>query len=352
MRGNIVSVPLGLAPGVSTCVFYNVELFEELGLKPTKDWDEWLDMAVKAKQAGYVGLAQYNNSGPLLWNWNCQFSLFPAYAAYFNQVSDKDGDGVASESETGQAAWEGKWYTENNPAIKEALYEMLRVYKDVLNEGYESIDYYSAWQDGQVAMLEEGPWYTPTVKSDTKRDFDFDTFVTPIKQKSEFVTPVEYTVGPYNPSPQIIITVINPQVLDRPDYNADYCVDYLKYITETSRLSLLVDEQGGGVIGATKTCTIPGALGNWLQKEFPQLPTSANIAVPWYTAPGSAELLAEMERYVYGEYTFEEFCIVYDDILYRDLTNFVAENRQTLIDEEGWNIDEWAEEMVKPSSKA
>ncbi len=350
--GKIVAIPLGLSPGVATCVFYNVDLFEQLGMEPTKDWDEWLEMGIRAKEAGYIGIAQYNNSDPLFWNWNCSFSLEPAYSAYFNKVSDTDGDGVASVEEAMKASWEGKWYTETNPAMTEMIFEMLRMYKDVLNEGYKNIDYNQAWQDGQVAMMEQGPWYLPVANSDTKREFEFGVFTTPIKQKSEYVTPIEYTVGPYNPGELIPITVISPEAQERPDVYADYCIDYLKFITRTDNLGLLVDDQNGGVIGATKTCPVPGALGDWFNREFPKLPGSCNYIAPWYTAAAQTELLAEMERYVYGEYTFEEFCQVYDDILYRDITNYVKENRTYLIENEGWKLDEWADEMVQPSSMA
>ena len=59
-----------------------------------------------------------------------------------------------------------------------------------------------------------------------------------------------------------------------------------------------------------------------------------------------------MEMFIYGHYTFEEFCAVYDDILYRDVNAYVKENQQALTEKEGWDLSYTDTEMVQPSTMA
>ena len=195
-----------------------------------------------------------------------------------------------SASEKLRGIWEGRFYLENNPALSELYDKLFFWYSDVLSEGWDTIDYTQAWQEGQVAMKEDGLWSLPAIASDTKRAFDFDLFPWPGTIDSAYATQVEYSTGPYNPSVSVSFNIMLPELQQRPESNADYCVDYLKFMLTTDNLSMMVEELNGEVLGAVKGCAVPAVLNDWFQKQFPKMPTGILPACPINTPSVDEEL--------------------------------------------------------------
>ncbi len=323
----IISIPASLDPGTATAFFYNEDIFEELNLEPTTDFDEFVEMAGTIREAGYVPVAPWGDPPTCsLFSWVSSQCLNPLYTqAACLDVADYDNDGTMSAQEKARGMWEGKFYLENNPALAEMYDKIFLWFTDVLNEGWDTIDYTQAWQEGKVAMKEDGLWSLPTISSDTKREFDFDLFPWPGTIASDYATKVEYTTGPYNPTVSVSFNVMNPELQDRPEYNADYCVDYLKYMLTTENLSMMVEELQGEVLGAVKGCRVPAVLNEWFTKEFPKMPNNLVPGRPALIDSNDVEYTAMMEMVVKGMMTIDEFRKQHDELMYKDIQMYVEE---------------------------
>ena len=345
----IISIPASLNPGPATAFFYNESIFNELGLEPQTDWDAFVEMCATIREAGYVPIAPWGETPRTctLTSWVASQFLTPLYSQSASlDVADYDGDGVLSANERFRGIWEGKFYLENNPALVDLYQHVFYWYTDVLSEGWETVDYTQAWQNGEVAMKEDGMWSLPTIASDTKREFDFDLFPWPGTVDSEYATQVEYTAGPYNPTLSVSFNIMEPSLQNRPEYQADYVVDYLKYMLTTENLSMMVEELQGEVLGAVKGCAVPSVLGDWFTKQFPQMPTAMMPGRPNNMDSSDVEYKALQEMAVKGMVTFDEFCKQHDELMYKDIQMFVEEE-QNKADSE-LDMTDWGE-LVAPS---
>lgn len=143
--GKYYSVPFLMAPVV---MYYNEDIFKELGVEVPKNTDEFLSILEKASKAGYVG---FDNSGdnnyPLLWLIN---------HIVYSKAPKADID---------------KWYygQETPESVKQAFIEAFRVGKEMADKGYfrknfEGVQYDSVPQlfgQGKTAMIMDGDWNLP-----------------------------------------------------------------------------------------------------------------------------------------------------------------------------------------------
>ena len=344
----IVSIPASLNPGPATAFYYNKDIFNELGLEPQTDWDAFTEMVQTIREAGYVPIAPWGDPPEItLTAWVATQFLTPLYSKTASlDVADYDGDGVMSSQEKLRGIWEGKFYLENNPALSELYDKVFYWFTDVLNEGYDSIDYTQAWQNGEVAMKEDGLWALPGIASDTKRKFDFGMFPWPGTVDSEYATEVTYTTGPYNPTVSVAFNVMDPKLQDRPDYNVDYVVDWMKWMLTSENLSMQVEELNGEVIGAVKGCRVPGALKDWFTQQFPQMPLESRPGRPNNVESNEVEYKAMMEMVVKGMMTHDEWLKQHDELMYKDIQMYV-EQEQNKPDSE-LDMTDWGE-LVAPS---
>lgn len=344
----VIGMPILIGPGPLTAYYYNESIFDELGLAPTSDWDEFIEMCKTIKEAGYTAVApsQYCLT-PGFATWDASFSITPVYGKIWIDDNDLNGDGALSSQEQLRATYNGYYYLENNPGLIEAYETILEKFLVVLDEGAENIDYTQPWREGKVAMLERQLAEMPTIASDTDLTFSWSMFPPPVKQNSEYVVKVEYTEsGPFNPEPSFVPNVMNPEIQDRPDCTADYVVDFLKYLTATNNLNVVVEELAGAHLGATKSCQVPAVLADWLKLSFPILPTGVSRpARPNLIPSNSDTYIAYLDMVAKGMMTMEEFIPLHDELMYKDLLMYM--------EQEGENLDtsDWGE-IVVPSCVA
>lgn len=320
---NYIAVPSTVYPGAPTTYFCNAEIFDAFELPhAVTGWEEFIEMMVQVKEGGYTAFAPGGKLSASCWDF--QFSFGPYYGQYFIDQADLDGDEKMDMREVIFANYTGVFSMVNNPAVFEMWSYIADKYKLLCDEGYESIDYNDAWNNGEVAVIEDGIWRYPTELSNTKRDFDFFMMVPPIVTNSEYTVQTEYTeAGPYQPQLSESFTVIAADWQDKPSYIEDYAVDFLKCVHNTENFSMIVEERDGSGIGAMRGCQVPARLADWLSQSFPIKPGA--LLMSYATGTGEQELNTLLEMWVKDMITDDEFKKEWDIAVYKDMVRAIEE---------------------------
>ncbi len=353
MAGDIIALPQCLNPGPATAYYYNKNIFAELGLTPSSDWDEMKEVMLACKEAGYTADVPYAGCLiPTFANWDAQFSL-TSYFDGFLQDLDFNGNGKVDNAELYRAQYEdGFFYLENNPGMVEFYDEICWKYWNALDEGVASIDYTQPWRDGTVAMREDGLWAMSGFMSDTAIPFEIGMFPMPVKTQSDYInTSVEFTEsGPYQPTAMTHMYFFEPSIQGRPEYLKDYLIDWCKYMFTTENMSMQVEENGT-CLGPLKGCRVPGTLTEWMSNSFPILPSGTGYLNPsmFKTVAPSAQAL--IEQYAYNMISKDEWIRQHDELMYNGLVAYLenaGDELKTIEKDYGWGADDWSD-PVKPS---
>lgn len=74
-NGDVVAVPTAVFPGPPTAYFYNTEIFDEVGITPAKDWDQFMEDMKKVQEAGYIAFDPNATVSIDAGSWDLQFSM-------------------------------------------------------------------------------------------------------------------------------------------------------------------------------------------------------------------------------------------------------------------------------------
>ena len=361
-KNQVIAIPQVLDPGSATAYYVNKDLQAELGLENPTSWKELKDSILTAREAGYTGTVMYSNGMGYEGggSWDAQFSLNAAYFAPMIEDIDYNGDGVADTAEGIRKQWEeGYFYLQNNKAMEEYWEEYMWKVHYGLEDGAFDIDYTQPWTDGKVLYYEDGLWAIANYASNTELTFDVGMFPPPYQSAadSEYVVDVPLTeAGPYKPTISVAINVMNPSTQNRPEYNADYAIDWMKYAMTNANLSIQVEEVGG-VIGATKGCQVPSSLTDWFKNQFPIAPTGYTYVKPGDVESTKTERDALFEEYMYNMIDHDTWVKEYDELLYKSMQNYFSsgtneENKAYWADEYGWDTTIWDTDPVAPPHMA
>lgn len=132
INDKVYGTPIG--PVFAGGVFYNKDIYKELGLEIPQTWDQFLDNCRKCEEAGYVGIiGTYGDA------WTSQMVLLSDYY-YVNTANPGFADDYTA----------GKVTLSDSPEYIRSI-EKLASQKDYFND-----DYLSATNDDGVRMLAEG----------------------------------------------------------------------------------------------------------------------------------------------------------------------------------------------------
>lgn len=134
--GKIMAIPTNFA---AACVYYNTEIFEEVGVEVPTTYDELLTVCQAIQDAGY---APISCSGGTAW-------CLSMIAGYLCDRQGVDLDAIA--------AHEANWTDENCIAAGEKLQELSQYFQDTA--AGDSNDQATAnFYNGEAAMLVQGSW--------------------------------------------------------------------------------------------------------------------------------------------------------------------------------------------------
>ncbi|MFD0715800.1 ABC transporter substrate-binding protein [Paenibacillus sp. GCM10027626] len=328
-----VAIPLVLYSGPATGYYYNKDLFESLGIEPPKDWEQMFTNAKLLKEKGYIPFTQWGNFKQIeLGQWNQQFSIGPFFAAALMETTDYNKDGQVDTLETLRAVKAGVFSPVEHEYAQEMYKQLKRMYTDLLPKGWQNTDFGKPWNDGKVAMREEGLWALQAENGNKQRSFEFGVVPAPpvTKATSPHVADVQYTEkGPFQPDPDLSLNILKPIVADNPDLK-EAAIAFLKYLTVPENISMMVLEQGAS-LGAVKGSEIPPLLNDWMNNSFPIMPKAS-----WpnaFTDEQGIALNKQFELWVKGEIDDQTFFAKCNEIQQKSADDYI---KKMNVDTTGW----------------
>ena len=336
--GRIVAVPITVYPGASTGYFYNKKAFSKVGIEnvPTT-WEEFKTDVYKLKDSGYTGVSPwlYFTTTTTFDAWVFQSVFSPSYAgAIFNQL-DYDHSGVMDKGEQARACLENKFspYGPNSQLSQEMYLGLYDYYRNMLESGWASIDYYSQWNAGTVGIREEGLWALPNEQANALRNFDYGVFTAPLvsTDTSALVEEVQYSHGPYHPQPDLSLNIMKAAIKGKPKV-LEAAIKFLKFLSRPENVSLICVEKGG-VLGAVKGTLHSQLINEFIKNDFPIKKECAWPA--GFTDEQDDVLNRTFEKWVNGNISKDEFFRSVDSIQKKGANDFITSMG---ISTEGWNI--------------
>ncbi len=331
---NIVAVPLTLYPGTATAYYYNKDIFKELNLEVPTEWEDFVAICRKINDAGYIAVAPWKENKKVQTGlWDIQFSLGPTFSYALKEEWDLDGSNSMSQRELLQAAYRGVFdLTADSGGM--VMYDLIKEkYTEILQVGASGTDYEPLWNEGKVAMIEDGLWRLPTENANTYRDFEFGMFPVPVATSvtADKAADVEYKKGAYNPPIHESYQIVKATVERKGEGAEEVCVRFLQWLTSSDNVNLLIQEGKGAFIGAVKGTIVPSALDEWLQNDFARLPTCQWVM--WPTADSYLRMSRYLEMYVRDMITQDVFIEGYN----KELAAGVRDQAAGLgLDTSGW----------------
>jgi len=317
--GNILAVPVTIYPGTATAYFYNKDIFNELNLQIPTTWEELMNVCSVIKDAGYTAIAPWSlNSTVNIDVWDVQYSLGPSYAYAIREQWDYDGDGNMSQLEKIRATYEGVFYGQgkNREQIISLYGEVARKYNEVLDTGAGKTNYEPLWNKGQVAMMEDGMWRIGAEEANTERRFEYGIFPTPLvnSQTSQYAADFQLGDGAYNPPIAESFNICKQAVEQKGQGNLEASVLFLKWLTLPSNLNSMIMEKNGEALGAVYGTTIPDSILPFIQGKFARTPNCSWTTGSTVTTQET--MSRQLQYYVAGRRSADEFFKVYDEALY------------------------------------
>jgi len=335
IKGETLGLPFMVSAGPPTAYYYNKEIFAELGLELPTTWEQFITTSKQINEAGYIAVAPFPGNKNLdLQVWDTQFSLGPAFGAAILKDIDRNGNGILEPVERLQAVKEGYLDPTKHDNAMEIWRQVKRKYTEVLQKGYENTDYEPLWQEGRVAMLEDGLWRLPNELANTNRTFEFGMFPPPIitKETTPLVGDISFTEqGPYQPSPVSFFSVLSSSVEAHGAGVKEAAIEYVKFMSAPENLSLIVLEKKGAVLGAVRGTAVPPELDDWLSNAFPILPS-----VDWLPA-------SEPEGRKNANKVFEMWMkdMIGDEEFARELNRYSQQDADAVIKSQGIDTSSW-----------
>jgi len=314
-----------------TAIWYNKDIFKEVGVSVPDTWDEFLKIQEKIQSAGYVpfnswamGAAGWRGGvlGPMLYD---QKEMIKAL-----DVLKKDGIIDPEEMTRG---WKKGIIKVDDPRFREHM-KILKDWSKYWNKGIVltgGVDMLSReiFIKGKVAMQWDTAWEFSAIKNNPLRKFDFGFMWFPRLTKETTPLATGAPAGFFgNPGTDGCITSTAVK-----DNLVDICADLLMYLTTPTNNERLTQEE-------ISSKTIPAVRGVSLAPEMKSLGdimASARIidfGVPWMylEVEGSWDPIFEM--YIKDKIDLNEAIKRMDDWVPKGVKKLIKDNRD-------WDISKW-----------
>ena len=334
----VLALPVTLYPGPATGYYYNKEAFLKAGITQCPaTYEELVEDVNKLKALGYHGIAPHpyfkNND---LDQWIFGFITAPSVCNYIMDKADYDRNGSVDSAELARGVLEGIYNPSQHDYARELYDQIKRYYTEVLEPGWESIDYEDLWNKGEVAFYEDGLWRLTSENNNTARKFDYGIFpeVMMTRDTTEFSSEISYTEnGPYQPDPDLSLNIMKDTVKDNPAM-LKAAILFLQFLTTPENVTMLVQENGS-TIGAVKGSEPPAQLSEWLNQPFPIVPKAT-----WpkgFTGEYDSSVNKTFESWVKNELDDETFYREINELQVKGAKDYI---KSMQIDTEGWTMNQ------------
>lgn len=201
VNGGVYMVPTSL--DVTNTIWYNVDMFNELGLEKPETWDEFLAVIGTLRDNGVTPIIEGNNELWPLGNWASHIAA---------RVVPQD-------------EWEAAFSREGSfdtPAFHRALELMQELHEaGAFNrdlQGLGADPAMAGFFQGAAAMHAIGSWLVPSATEMAADDFNYDQFDTPV-------------IDPDHASPRSVIGTLTGFMVHERAENPEAAIAFLQFFT-------------------------------------------------------------------------------------------------------------------------
>lgn len=171
---------------VAVRVYYNVDLFNELGLDVPRSWPEFIEVQAAIQDAGVIPIA-FANSRPqdnhFLWSSNMMLNMIGAEAV---EEFDFDSNDQLAVNEIVAAVDQGA--VDLTSESWNGFFNVIKDWSEFWAPGANGLtesDAIDMFLLGDAAMVLGGSWHIPRMQDTSFREFDFGTFPLPYLTENE-----------------------------------------------------------------------------------------------------------------------------------------------------------------------
>ncbi|MGC8890615.1 MAG: ABC transporter substrate-binding protein [bacterium] len=234
---------------VTTGIFYNKDVFDQLGLKVPKYWDEFIMVLKKIKADGkYIPMSWPGAEKEYAYSWLNRFTHYPLYKPLMKEfdVIPEEKPGVVTQKEQALAWKKGiETLTSERWKIGAQLQKEFSQYWSPGFLGLTASQAYEQFITGKAAMYLDGSWQIKPVRLDPLRKFNWGWMPFPV---------VTNKTTKYAPRPGTIkgLTLGGPSAAFQFNVPAsaqkqgmlEVAVDFLMYLTAPKNAGPLIADLG------------------------------------------------------------------------------------------------------------
>ena len=302
--GALWSLPVCM---VATIIYYNKDIFDEVGVKAPATWAEFFDIQDKIQKAGHTPmLFDMSTSGHLSWSYRVLLSHVYEDAMKDIDVLGPGADDVVSAEEFARAVTKGI-IAGDDPEHK-AVLGLYPKWSQYWQKGYLTKPAPGIFQQQKTAMWWGGIWELVPLLNDPLREFELGTFYSP--QLTTATT--EYSTG------KLMRMVggasgeqwaITKSAIDKG--TVDLAVDWIHFLTVPDNINALIDE--------AKTHA-PLIMGGEVPEMFKPFVAQAEAGVSpfiverFFSTQQREEWFREFQLFMSEKYTLDEFGVKVADL--------------------------------------
>lgn len=177
---------------VETAIYYNKDIFREMGVAVPQSWEEFEAIMEKAREAGYTPIAL---TLAIFYDWCVDLFLDQLYADILPGI-DLEQDPKREQYLEGYLDWyeicflhEKGFFTAKDPRFR-AIWDRMDRLRDFSPKDIATVDINRLFMNGKSPMLWSGSWTSYRLDVDPDMDFDWGVFYLPpiLPENSPYVT--------------------------------------------------------------------------------------------------------------------------------------------------------------------
>jgi len=180
---------------VTTGIFYNSDIFRELGLTEPNTWADFMIVLNKIKSAGYIPMSFAGAEKDIGWTWLTRFIYYPLYKPLMDKmdVIPEEKPGLVTRKEVA-LAWKRGIETITSERFRTGC-RLQKEFSRYWSPGFLGLKISMAYDQfitGKAAMHLNGSWQIKPIRLDPQRKFNWGMFPFP---------PITTKTTPFAPEP-------------------------------------------------------------------------------------------------------------------------------------------------------
>ncbi len=303
-------------------IYYNTDIFKDLGLELPKTWSEFIDVQRKIKEKDIIPFA-FANAAPKDFHWSWVVKMMQNTLALDEKLMlyDYNNDNNLNLNEMVAAIDKGD-IDMTKPQFGDQYKVIKEEWMPYWATGYNALNVQSAFDmflRGEAAMTMGGSFNLKEIDQSQTRKFEYGTFPLPQLLKEDHPNSNEtlYELGAGPDLPLSVPSYVKGKELDA-------VVDFLMYLSSSEVATALGNDIN--IVSALVGADLPAKLSGF---ELAGVPIVMNLIAPatFQETEQNSQILGQL--YLQGDISFEEFT--------EELQSILKKQAETMKKQNGWN---------------